>query len=400
MSNKTNFAAMTPSQIKVWSREVWKTARDQSFVMQFAATDINSPVYRVTELTKTTRGDKAIVPLVTDLEGDGVTGDFQLEDHEEPLKAYEEDIQIDQLRNANRTTGRMADQRTIINFREQSRDKLGYWLGNRIDQMGMLTLAGMDYRMRNDGRIREGWAHTGSAWERVGGATPTNPEGYTLYDLAFAKDVTAPTANRYYRWNGAAKSLAAANTTAIAPVDTPSYQMLVETKAQMVTNYIRGVKTGKGGEVYHVFMHPKALAKLKLDPDFLANTRNAGPRDKKNTVWSGAIETVDGLLIHEHRLVPNTLGATLGTTAGHAGRPGYKWGANGAVNGSAMLFLGAQALGLCTLSTPNWEEERFDYKNQLGIAIDQIFGLRKPRFHSIYNNGVEDFGVVRVDVAI
>ena len=398
---RTNFAAMLPNQIKVWSRDVWKVARDNSFVMQFASTDINSPIYRVTELTKTTRGDKAVVPLVTDLEGDGVTGDFQLEDHEEPLRAYEEEIHIDQLRHANRNTGRMADQKTIINFREQSRDKLGYWLGNRIDQLGMLTLAGLDYRLRNDGRIRQGWEHDGSDWGRVEvGGQVTKPEGYTLHDLKFAGDVTAPTANRYYRWDGTTKRLVTPDTTALVTADTPSYEMLVNTKAQMVTNYIRGVKTGKGGEVYHVFMHPKALAKLKLDSDFLANTRHAAPRGKSNTVWSGAIETVDGLIIHEHRLVPNTLGATLGTAAGHAARPGYKWGANGAVDGSSMLFLGAQALGLCTLGTPNWEEEKFDYKNQLGIAIDQIFGLRKPKFHTIYNNSVEDFGVVRVDVAI
>ncbi len=398
---RTNFAAMTPTQIKVWSRDVWKTARDQSFVMQFAGTDINSPIYRVTELTKTTKGDRAVIPLVTDLEGDGVTGDHQLEGHEEPIKAYEEDITIDQLRNANTNTGRMADQKTIINFRTQSRDKLGYWLGNRMDQMGFLTVAGMDYRLRNDGGIRKGWEFTGGDWARMeSGGSATHPEGYTLADLSFAADVTAPTANRYFRWDGAAKRLVAADTGAVESTDAISYQMLVEARAQMVTNYIRGVRTGKGGEVYHVWLHPKALAKLKLDPDFLANVRNAGARGKDNAVWTGAIETVDGLMIHEHRLSPNTLGATAGASA-NAATPGYKWGGDADQDGNAVLFLGAQALGLCTLGTPNWEEiNHFDYRNRLGIAIDQIFGLRKPRFHSIYNGGVEDFGVMRVDVAI
>jgi N4-gp56 family major capsid protein len=393
----TNFSALLTEEKKVWSREVWKVARNNSFVFKFAGTSINSPVHRITELTKTERGDMAVIPLVTDLEGDGVTGDNVLWDKEEELKAYDETIVIDQLRNANRHKGRMEHQKTVINFREQSRDKLGYWLGDRIDQMGFLTLSGVDYRMRNNGAIRPGFSHNGSVWARDTGVAPV---GQALYDLAFAADVKAPTSNRHFRWDGNAKTLVAANTSAMhATNDRPSYAMLVEMKARAKDQYIRGVRSGEGDELYHVFMTPQGIAKLKLDPDFLANVRHAGVRGGSNPIFSGAIVTVDGLVIHEFRHVFNTSAATSGTS-GEAGRPGYKWGANANVNGQRVIMLGAQALGLADLGSPYWVEETWDYDNQHGISIGKIMGLKKPQFHSIYTGQKEDFGVVCVDTAI
>jgi N4-gp56 family major capsid protein len=392
----TNFTKLTSEQKKVWSRDVWKVARNNSFVMKFAGSDINSPVHRITELTKTERGDQAVVSLVTDLEGDGVTGDNQLWDNEEELKAYDQVITIDQLRNANRKEGRMAEQKSVVNFREQSKDKLGYWIGDRLDQMGFLTLAGIDYRMRNNGSLRPGFTHDGTDWARN---TTTAPVGQALYDLAYASDVSAPTSNRHFRWDATAKDLVAGDTTAVAAADTPSYGMLVEMKALAKDQYIRGVRSGGGDELYHVFMTPKGLAKLKLDPDFLANVRHGGARGDKNPIFSGAIVTVDGLVIHEYRHVFNTAGATAGASL-QAGRPGYKWGANADVNGQRTLLIGAQALGLADLGTPYWNEETWDYDNQHGIAVGKILGFLKPKFHSIYTGQDEDFGVLCVDCAI
>lgn len=389
----TNFTDLTDEQKKVWSRDVWKVARNNSFLMRYAGTDINSPVHRVTELTKTERGDQAVVTLVTDLEGDGVAGDKQLWDNEEAIKAYDQVITIDQLRNANRKEGRMAEQKSVVNFREQSKDKLGYWMGDRLDQMGFLALSGTDFRMKNNGAIRTGFSHDGNSWDR------TASVGYALHDLAFASDVSAPSSDRHFRWDGTAEKLVAGDTEAVEATDTPSYAMLVEAKARAKEKYIRGVRSGGGDEQYHVFMSPLGLAKLKLDSDFLANVRNAGQRGGKNPLFTGAIETIDGLVIHEHRHVFNTLGATAGTSS-ESGYPGYKWGADADVDGQRVLLIGAQALGLADLGSPYWNEDTWDYDNQHGISVGKIFGVLKPRFHSIYTGDVQDFGVMAIDCAI
>ena len=54
---------------------------------------------------------------------------------------------------------------------------------------------------------------------------------------------------------------------------------------------------------------------------------------------------------------------------------------------------------MADIGLPQIVEDSFDYGNQNGISIGKIFGLKKPKFNSDYNSGVEDFGVIRLDVA-
>ena len=362
----TNFTALTTNEKTVWSRDLWMAARNASFTMRFTGKGPNSMIQRITELTKTEKGDKAVLTLVADLEGDGVVGDYTMENNEEAIKAYDTDIVIDQLRNANRLAGRMADQKSVVNFRGTSRDVLAYWLADRIDQMAFLTMSGVAYTKTNKD-----------------GTRAVNPTGRNLNDLAFASDVTAPSTRRWRQWD-ATNGLSAGNTAAVAAADTPSWKMLVETKAFMKDEYIRGIKGPGGTEFYHVFMCPQGIAQLKQDSDFLANLRNAGPRGDSNPLFSGSMITQDGLILHEFRHVYNS------TT----------WGSGSDVPGQAVLFCGAQAMGMADIGLPYWDEETFDYGNQHGISIGKIFGLLKPKFNSIYSSSTEDFGLVRVDTAL
>ena len=360
--SQTNFGLLTDAQKKVWSRDVWKMARNRSFIAQFSG-GANSMVHRVTELTKTSRGDKAVIQLIADLEGDGVAGDNTLEGNEEAIQNYAQTITIDQLRHANRTKGKMSDQRTVINFREQSRDVLAYWLADRIDQMAFLTLSGVAYSNKNNGTTR-----TGSA----------------LPDLAFASDVAAPTSNRHYQWDASAGDFATLNTATLETDDTIGYKMLVNLKAEAKDQYVRGVRGSAGDEMYHVFVTPKSLANLKLDADFLANVRNAGVRGGKNPLFAGGESfMVDGMWIHEYRHVYHN----------------STWGAS-SQGGERVLMCGAQAIGLADIGAPEWNEETFDYGNQQGIETGKIFGLLKPQFHSIYTGQDEDFGVIVCDVSL
>lgn len=393
---ETNFGALLEEQKTTWARDVWKTARQHSFVMQLAAKGMNSVIERITELTRSEKGTRAVITLVPDLEGDGVVGDYELEGNEEAAKAFDQVIQIDQLRNANKSAGRMAEQATVVKFRETSRDLLGFWLADRVDQLASLTASGVDFRHRTNGALRPGFSHDGSDYQRD---TDVAPEGQALVDLEFANDVTAPSSNRHFRWDAQARELAPADTTAITKDDKISYAALVELKAYAKDRRIKSVRGG-GMELFHVFLHPKCMAKLKLDPDFLANVRNAGVRGSSNPLFSGTIVTVDGLVLHEWTHSYNTLGAATGTSA-EAGQPGYKWGAEADVNGNRVLLMGAQALAFADIGIPEWDERNhFDYGAKPGIAVAKICGFRKPVFHSPIDGGAEDFGVIALDVAM
>lgn len=372
----TNFSLLTSEQKTIWSMDLWRQARNMSFVNRFLGKGPNSMIQHITELKKSEKGARAVITLLADLEGDGVAGDRQLEGNEEAMKSYDQVIRIDQLRHANRHEGRMADQKSVVTFRENSRDVLAYWLSDRIDQMAFLTLAGMAYSTRNSGGTRV---------------------GSDLTSLEFAADVSTPTANRYLVWDAGNKNFTT-NTSnsqlvggAIGTGDYPMWETFVQLKAIAKDTYMRGIKEAGGQETYHCFMSPQAMAKLKLDNNFMLNLRHAQPRGNDNPLFTGGTVRIDDIYFHEFRHVPNTRTGTSGS---------QKWGAGANVDGCRMLFCGAQALGMADIGAPEWVEKGFDYENQQGISTGKILGFLKPKFTSQYTNGtVEDFGVIAVDVA-
>ena len=377
----TNFASLTSEQLTIWSRDFWRVARNMSFINQFAGSGSNAMVQRISELTQSDKGARAVLTLLADMTGDGIVGDNTLEGNEESLRAYDIVVQLDQLRFANRLSGRLADQKSVVNFREHSRDALAYAMADRMDQLAFLSLAGIGYTQKNNGALR-----------------PVLNSGQNLGDLAFSGDVSAPTSNRHRRYD-ATDGIVAGDVTAVAAADTLDYKAIVALKAFAKDNYIRGLRGAGNEEMYHLFVTPQVMADLKLDSDFLANVRNAGVRGPSSSLFSGSSSLmVDGIMVHEFRHVFNTNGATTGAS-GNAGSAGYKWGANADVNGSACIFAGAQALAMADIGIPEIVEDSFDYGNQNGISIGKIFGLKKPVYHSDVSGQNEDFGVIRLDVA-
>jgi len=53
----TNFAALTADQKLVWSRDLWKQARDMAFISKFTG-GADAVIQRITELTKTEKGEQ------------------------------------------------------------------------------------------------------------------------------------------------------------------------------------------------------------------------------------------------------------------------------------------------------------------------------------------------------
>jgi len=365
----TNFGLLTDEQKTIWSMDLWKQARNYSFVNQFLGKDQNSIVQHITELKKSEKGARAVITLLADLEGDGIAGDRTLEGNEEAMKSYDQVIRLDQLRHANRHEGRMADQKSIVEFRNNSRDVLAYWLADRVDQLAFLTMAGLSYTVANSGGTR-----TGS----------------DLSYLEFAADVTAPSAKRVAQWDATNGLTIGGASTDIIAADTPTWELFVELKAYAKDNYIRGVKEKGGEETYHCFLSPQAMAKLKLDDTYMLNLRHAQPRTGENGLFSGSSVKIDGIYFHEFRHVPNTRLAPSGS----------KYGGSGTVDGCQILFCGAQALGMADIGSPEWVEKGFDYENQQGISTGKILGFLKPQFYTQYSGGtVEDHGVISVYVA-
>jgi N4-gp56 family major capsid protein len=368
---RTNFAALTNEEKTIWSMQFWKQVRNKSFVSKFIGSSESAMIQRITELRKDEKGARCVMTLVADLEGDGVAGDNTLEGREEAMVQDEQVVRLDQLRHANINKGRMADQKSIVNFREQSRDKLAYWFSDRLDQMAFLALSGVGYAYHTDGRTRV---------------------GSQLGDLEFAADVAAPSANRHWYWH-ADNGLVAGDTSAVTVAKSfPTYKMLVEMRAKAEVTKLKPISGQGGDELYHVFLHPYAFAKLRQDADYLANVRNAGVRGADNELFggTGGMVTQDGLVLHSYRHVYNTTGLAAGS----------KWQTNGNVDGCRLLMCGSQALGFGDIGNAQYIEDDKDYENQQGISYGKIFGMLKPKFTNNATRTTEDFGVMCVDVAI
>lgn len=363
----TNFAALQPQEKVVWARDTWRLARDNMFIKRFMGTDQNSMIQRITELTKTEKGEKAIVSLVADLVEDGVIGDNAREGFEEALQSYYVEIPIDQITHSVRNKGKLSDQKSTINFRTEARDKLVYWLANRVDQLAFLTLSGIGYQYKNNGAARDSKSQ--------------------FPNLSFASEVTAPSTKRGLMWSGSA--LTASVTGSITSAYKPTYGMIVELMAYAKEHYVKPLMAG-GKEYYVLVLHPRQLALLKQDADYQRAVVTGLERGENNPWFTGGTVTVDGAVIHEHRLTYNTKGITSGS----------KWGSGGTIDGARALVCGAQSLAMADLGNPEWTEKLFEYDSIAGINVDKMFGLKKPKFHSLADNSTEDFGVVTCDTYI
>jgi len=359
---QTNFAALTPKQKVVWAKDIWVDARDQMFLKKFIGTGDNAVIQRVTDLTKTERGEQILMHLVADLVGDGVIGDNEREGNEEAMQSYNQTINIDLISHGVRNKGKLSDQKTVINFREFAKERLAYWLANRIDSLAFLTMSGISYAYMNNGETR------------VNSPFP---------NLSFANDVSAPSTKRAMMWDGSA--LVASNTANIASTYVPTYKMIVQAVSYAKEHYIKPLMSG-GKEHYVMFVQPGTLAALKGDADYQRAVTAVATKQGLDSPWfTGGTVTIDGVVLHEHRLVYTTKGATV------------KWGSGNAVNGTRTLLCGAQALGMADLGQPEWAEKTFQFDSQFGINVDKMFGFVKPKFYSIYDKSVEDFGVLSID---
>lgn len=367
----TNFAALTSEQLTVWSRDFWQAARNNMFLNRFMGSDQNAMIQRITELKRTEKGARAVITLIAELEGDGVAGDRALEGNEEAIQSRDTVINIDQLRHANRSEGRMADQKSVVMFRETSRDVLAYWLADRLDQMAFLMLSGKAFSLTNKGATRV---------------------GSDLVNLEFAT-VPALTNNRHYIWDATNYLGSLADSRAESDLTTSdiiTYRTLIEAKAAAKDNYIRPLRGGEGQELYNVFMTPHTLGKLKMDSEFREALKHAAPRSSDNPLFKGAASYyIDGLAIYEYRHVFNTRNASSGS----------KMGSGGTVDGERVLLCGAQAMGFADIGDPYWVEKEFDYDNQPGISVGKMVGMLRPQFISQVTGTTEDFGSMVISVA-
>jgi len=361
----TDFGSLSAAQKILWSARIWQAGRDSAFFPSngFMSTGMNSPIQLINELTTTARGASAIMQLVTDLQNDGVVGDNRLEGQEEALFNDAQTINIDQMRHGVRNKGRLSEQKTVIRFRATAKDKLGFWMADKLDELMFLTLAGMAYTLKLDNSTR------GTS---------------QLPSLAFASDIVAPSSGRK------AYAGTATSTASLTSADTLGWNLCVTLQAVAKRKRLKPIKSG-GRDHYVLLTSTEGMKDLRKESTYQTNVGRAAPRGSNNPLFNNAVAVIDGIIIYEHNKVPTTLGLASSS----------KWGSGGTVDGSQSFLIGAQALGFAEVEAPEYtESDQTDHGNSPALGIRRMLGLLKPQFASLTDldgSGLptaQDFGVI------
>lgn len=294
-------------------------------------------------------GDRIRSILRVQLNGAGVQGDGTLEGQEEALSTYTDDVLINQLRHAVRSSGKMSEQRIPFSVREEARMGLQDWWAARFDVWFFNQLAGL--------------------------STQTDTR-YTGNNTALA-----PTTNRVIYANGhAAESTLTATASAVFSLSLIDEAAL---KARTCSPVIRPVST-EAGSKYVMFITPEQHFDLRRNTNTLQwgdiqKAAMQGGNISDNPIFTGALGEYNGVILHEAFRLPTVSTGGASTT------------------GRAVLC-GAQALVFAfgRDNSPNrmsWVEELFDYGNQLGVSAGCIAGIKKTVFNS------EDFSTITVSAA-
>lgn len=369
----TDFGSMEPQKKLAYRLKAYEEFTENFFFTKLLGREGASCVEHITELTKNNKGEAgAFFHLISRLTGGGVVNDNRLKGRERTMEAHWQRVNFDQIRNGVINKGRLAEQKSVIQFRRPARKTLSAWLADSWEDQAILTASGISYGLNTDGSPR------------------ITPEGQDPWvDLDYAADVRPPSPNRHFRWS-ATGGLLAGDTDSIVAGDKPSYGLLPSIKAKAKMKRITPIRAG-GKDYFILLVHEETMAHLYRDADFRGCLVGGDTRGDANKLFTGAVVTMNGLIIHPYTRVFNTSGATNGN----------KWGAAGAVDGTRSLLLGAQALALADLGSPEWDEEIMDYGNRQGISIAKMGGWLKPQFPSSYDGGsVEDFGLMAIDHAL
>jgi len=365
MANTVTISALQQS---LWSKDLLDDVmRDVGNVMRFMGEDSNN-VLQVKRDLQSKKGSNETFGIVARLSGDGVTGDDELEGNEEAMLSYDENVAIDQLRNAVRLKGKLDNQKVVYDQIKSARENLRIWLKEMLIRQFFLKAGGVTNTtiVDTNGVVVGGRA----LWSN----TP---------DYIPDADEAAGTGNRYY-------CVERTGTDAIAAADILTLDAITDvyTMARLASPQIQPLDID-GESIYVMFVHPYSARDLRKSADWKTAQENAKVRSDKNPVFRAALGMWSNVLLLENEFVP-WLDVSV---AGNSFR-GAAVGTDCAVDTARNLLCGRQAVLMAQASSDETlVVEQFDYKNKDGVAVSFIGGMQKAMFNS------KEFGVIAVDAA-
>src|SRR5574343_385418 len=341
----TAYTVNSSETVKLWRKKLAREALKATWFGKFIG-DSADALDQVIDETKKSAGDRITVILRMQLTGDGVLGDGTLEGNEEALTTYTDNLFIDQLRHAVRSAGKASDQRISFSVREEAMMGLKDWWAGRLDT---------------------------AFFNQICGNTAQTDTRYTGNNATIAPDSA-----HVYRPNSRANDQ---SLTTGDEMTLPLIDVLVG-MAKLMTPVIRPLKVN-GEDKYVMFLHTNQVTQLRTNTSTgqwldIQKAAITGDGSKGNPIMTGALGEYNGVVLHESTRVTLGVNSSTGVEVSNTRR---------------AVLCGAQAATVAfgqgqSFKEFDWNEELFDYGNQLGVESGCIFGIKKLRFNSA------DFGTI------
>lgn len=336
-----------PEDREVWSKMLMRETIPKTLSQRWSSTGMSSPIHERNELAQ---GAGSNIKYHLRVKGSqaGVKGDNELLGNEEGMTTHQDSFNIDQLRNAFKSGGKMSEQRVTWAVREEIADLASDWWAERLDTWFFNLVCG--YTVEDDDRY--------SGLHGV----PTAPTNHFWSNGVKDEDITAGT-----------------------HIITPQMIDILVNQAKIMSPQMRPIKTD-GGEYYIMVLHPNVTRELRAAAGtWYATMQNAltGGVLANNPLFSGALGMWNGVVLYESNYVTNGVHSTTGATIAGVKRCPFL-GAQAVVQGYGQGYRSGQF---------QWAEEALDYGNKLGVAAGLITGMKKTIFNSA------DYGVQVLSVS-
>lgn len=321
-----------------------------------------------------------VIPLVTRLVGNGVSGSATLRGNGEAISNYGLTLTPTHSRHAVEHDLEELE-KPAIDLMEASRSLLMEWSKEKV---------------RDDVIQAMNAIYNGTTYSSYGTAT------------AAALD-TWNTNNSDRILYGAAKSnLSAGNhTTSLSNIDTTADKMtaamttLAKRMAQQASPHIRPIKSREDEEMFIMFHDPYAFRNLASDSVMTQAEREALARGKDNPIFAGGDLFYQGIIHREIPEIATFIDGTSGTNGvwgGSATADGLNTAGNASSRVGVSFLCGQQAVSYGLGKRPQIVVDKtYDYGFQPGVAVQLKHDIRKSFFNNKQHGMVTVFSSAAVD---
>lgn len=358
----TAYGTNHPLAVKTWERGLTAEWLKALRIAPLIGADKNS-IIQLKDISTKGAGDRITFGLKYQLTGRGVTEGITLEGNEEALQTGNAALSINELAHAVRVKAEdtIEQQRVLFNLRQEAKESIVDWYATRMAATFFIHACG----------------YTGRNMTLIG--RPISNLGPLYWGF---NEVQAPSENRWIIAGGKATEaeLEEGDGFNLQYID-----HMVEW-ARLANPMIRPVRVD-GDEWYVLYMHPSQVTQLRTNTDSgqwldITKSNYRGTREN-NPIVKGSLGRYNNVVLRSDEFVTAGLNAD-GTENTNVRR---------------AVLLGAQSLvmGFGRNFGPNrfrTDEEYFDYKRELGVAVRTVFGMKKTRYSFCGNEAAEDYGTI------